>query len=138
MKQAYRRQDRWANGEANRPGAGFAAVVANPKLKLMDQVREVMRLRHYSIRKWNLYEPTKAPKVPMRINAGAASRLRTLHQGRKGHLRHTEHPNALPAPWHCPGSPGARFCESVSAQRARFAFGQGCDCAAMSAPFIGE
>jgi hypothetical protein len=29
---------------------GFEAVVPNPKLKLLDQVREVMRLRHYSIR----------------------------------------------------------------------------------------
>ena len=29
---------------------GFAAVVPNPKLKLLDQVREVLRLRHYSTR----------------------------------------------------------------------------------------
>lgn len=29
---------------------GFEAVVPNPKLKLLDQVREVPRLRHYSIR----------------------------------------------------------------------------------------
>ncbi len=29
---------------------GFEAVVPNPKLKLMDQVREVLRLRHYAIR----------------------------------------------------------------------------------------
>ena len=29
---------------------GFEAVVPNPKLKLLDQVREIMRLRHYSIR----------------------------------------------------------------------------------------
>jgi hypothetical protein len=36
-----------AAGEARR---GFAAVVPNPKLKLMDQMREVMRLKHYSIR----------------------------------------------------------------------------------------
>jgi integrase len=34
----------------NRPGAGFEAVVPNPKLKLLDQVREVLRLRHYAIR----------------------------------------------------------------------------------------
>ena len=33
------------------PGrVGFEAVVPNPKLKLLDQVREVLRLRHYSIR----------------------------------------------------------------------------------------
>ena len=31
-------------------GKGFAGVVPNPKLRLLDQVREVMRLRHYSIR----------------------------------------------------------------------------------------
>lgn len=31
-------------------GVGFEAVVPNPKLKLMDQMREVLRLRHYSIR----------------------------------------------------------------------------------------
>ena len=30
-------------------GLGFEAVVPNPKLKLMDQVRERMRLRHYSM-----------------------------------------------------------------------------------------
>ena len=29
---------------------GFEAVVPNPKLRLMDQMREVLRLRHYSIR----------------------------------------------------------------------------------------
>jgi hypothetical protein len=34
---------------------GFEAVVPNPKLKLLDQVREVMRLRHYSIRIENSY-----------------------------------------------------------------------------------
>jgi hypothetical protein len=27
----------------------YEAIVPNPKLKLMDQVREVMRLKHYSI-----------------------------------------------------------------------------------------
>jgi len=31
-------------------GKGFAAVTPNLKLRLLDQVREVMRLRHYSIR----------------------------------------------------------------------------------------
>ncbi len=28
----------------------YESVVPNPKLKLLDQVREVMRLKHYSIR----------------------------------------------------------------------------------------
>ena len=35
--------------QAQDPGIGFDAVVPNPKLKLMDQVHEVMRLRHYSL-----------------------------------------------------------------------------------------
>ena len=29
----------------------FESVIPNPKLKLLDQLREVMRLKHYSIRK---------------------------------------------------------------------------------------
>jgi hypothetical protein len=36
-------------------GAGFEAVVPNPKLKLMDQVREVLRLKHYAIRTETCY-----------------------------------------------------------------------------------
>jgi Phage integrase, N-terminal SAM-like domain len=32
------------------PGVGRAAVIPNPKRRLLDQVREVMRLDHYSIR----------------------------------------------------------------------------------------
>ena len=35
----------------SQPGrVGFDAVAPNPKLKLLEQVREIMRLRHYSIR----------------------------------------------------------------------------------------
>jgi len=46
MSRFFKRQE-----ELRRTAArGFEAVVPNPKLKLMDQVREVMRLRHYSIR----------------------------------------------------------------------------------------
>src|SRR5207253_8242956 len=45
MSRSYRRQE-WP--AAPKPH-GFEAVVPNPKLKLMDQVREVMRLRHHSM-----------------------------------------------------------------------------------------
>ncbi len=38
-----------------REAKGFEAVIPNPKLKLLDQVREVMRLRHYSIRTEQTY-----------------------------------------------------------------------------------
>jgi hypothetical protein len=48
----------------------------------------------------NLYAPTKAPGVPMEMSAWTASRLRTLREAR---LHQTEHPNALPASWRCPG-----------------------------------
>jgi hypothetical protein len=34
---------------------GFEAVIPNPKLKLLDQVREVMRLKHYTIRAERCY-----------------------------------------------------------------------------------
>ena len=46
---AYRRKGAITN-QPDPAGTGFEAVVPNPNLKLMDQVREVMRLRHYSIR----------------------------------------------------------------------------------------
>ncbi len=55
MTRSYRRQGQSQGFDHNAPGAGFEAVVPNPKLKLMDQVREVMRLRHYSIRTERCY-----------------------------------------------------------------------------------
>ena len=33
----------------------FESVIPNPKLKLLDQLREVMRLKHYSIRTETAY-----------------------------------------------------------------------------------
>lgn len=54
MSGSYSRQARTARperaGGQDAPGIGFEAVIPNPKLKLLDQVREVMRLKHYSIR----------------------------------------------------------------------------------------
>ena len=47
----------WEQGRQMEPGRfspwvarGKELIVPNPKLKLLDQVREVMRLKHYSIR----------------------------------------------------------------------------------------
>jgi Phage integrase, N-terminal SAM-like domain len=40
---------------ARNPSAGYESVIPNPKLRLMDQVREVMRLKHYSIRTERTY-----------------------------------------------------------------------------------
>jgi hypothetical protein len=37
------------HGGTKRPPSGQEPVVPNPKLKLMDQVREVLRVKHYSI-----------------------------------------------------------------------------------------
>jgi hypothetical protein len=56
--------------------------------------------------------PTRQPRHEVcqrRLNAGTASRLRTLLMRRKARLPHTQHPNALPASWRCPGQPGAWF-----------------------------
>jgi hypothetical protein len=40
------------NAKASRPREGF---IPNPKLKLLDQVSEVMRFKHYSIRTETTY-----------------------------------------------------------------------------------
>jgi hypothetical protein len=40
--------EKWQRRQPGR--VGFDAVIPNPKLKLLEQVREVLRLRHYSIR----------------------------------------------------------------------------------------
>jgi site-specific recombinase XerD len=53
MQRPYRRQGKLA--PACPEPHGFEAVIPNPKLKLLDQVREVMRLRHYSIRTERCY-----------------------------------------------------------------------------------
>src|SRR5438128_396975 len=47
-----------AGGQVGRivqAGIVLEAIIPNPKLKLMDQVREVMRLKHYSIRTEQCY-----------------------------------------------------------------------------------
>src|ERR1022692_5246179 len=49
----------WQGKKAREPGAGPAKgwelVIPNPKLKLMDQVREVLRVKHYAIRTEQAY-----------------------------------------------------------------------------------
>jgi hypothetical protein len=37
------------------PGKGRELVIPNPKLKLLDQVREVLRVKHYAIRTGQAY-----------------------------------------------------------------------------------
>jgi hypothetical protein len=37
------------------PSRGWELVLPNPKLKLMDQVREVLRVKHYAIRTEQAY-----------------------------------------------------------------------------------
>src|SRR5689334_5597676 len=46
-KKAGQSQSRGSSSYSGRP---FALIVPNPKLKLLDQIREVMRLKHYSLR----------------------------------------------------------------------------------------
>ena len=48
------------NGKASRPREGF---MPNPKLKLLDQVSEVMRFKHYSIRTETSYRDWIKPFI---------------------------------------------------------------------------
>lgn len=54
--------------------AGFEVVVPNPKLRLMDQVREVLRLKHYAIRTEQCY------CRPVQLQAGG-DRFRVVRHG---------------------------------------------------------
>ena len=49
----------WQGKEVIAPASGSAKgwelVIPNPKLKLMDQVREVLRIKHYAIRTEQAY-----------------------------------------------------------------------------------
>jgi hypothetical protein len=40
---------------------GWELVIPNPKLKLMDQVREVLRVKHYAIRTEQAYCASVSP-----------------------------------------------------------------------------
>ena len=55
METPERSQARRSHGWEKRGGVGSDLIVPNPKLKLLDQVREVMRLKHYSIRTERCY-----------------------------------------------------------------------------------
>ena len=50
METNQRSQARRSHGWERRDGIRSDLITPNPKLKLLDQVREVMRLKHYSIR----------------------------------------------------------------------------------------
>jgi len=41
--------------QLSQPAVAYETVIPNPKLKLLDQMREVMRLKHYSIRTERTY-----------------------------------------------------------------------------------
>src|SRR5437762_11752891 len=51
----YDRRQAEKEGAPGRRGVRIEGVIPNPKLKLMDQVREVLRLKHYSIRTERCY-----------------------------------------------------------------------------------
>ena len=44
-----------SQGCASQAPVTYESVLPNPKLKLLDQMREVMRLKHYSIRTERTY-----------------------------------------------------------------------------------
>ena len=50
------RSQAWkGHGWEGRRGPGSDLITPNPKLKLLDQVREVLRLKHYSLRTERCY-----------------------------------------------------------------------------------
>ena len=49
------RQVRKVMASGSGPARGWELVIPNPKLKLMDQVREVLRVKHYAIRTEQAY-----------------------------------------------------------------------------------
>ncbi len=51
----YASQHQRSSGRPAGSGGVRDLIVPNPKLKLLDQVREVMRLKHYSIRTERCY-----------------------------------------------------------------------------------
>ena len=51
----YRRQEKRLPVAGASPGQGPELVIPNPKLKLMDQVREVLRVKHQAIRTEQAY-----------------------------------------------------------------------------------
>ena len=55
METPERSQARRSHGWEKRGGVGYDLIISNPKLKLLDQGREVMRLKHYSIRTERCY-----------------------------------------------------------------------------------
>ena len=49
-------KSQWAGTGGSGSGPGRAElIIPNPKLKLLDQVREIMRLKHYSLRTERTY-----------------------------------------------------------------------------------
>ena len=55
MPPAYRSQAAAPGAKASPASARHDLIVPNPKLKLLEQVQEVMRLKHYSIRTERCY-----------------------------------------------------------------------------------
>jgi len=56
MNRPYRRQAVAAEKEQGLARGGFEAVIPNPKLKFLEQVSEVMRFKHYSLRTEKTYQ----------------------------------------------------------------------------------
>jgi hypothetical protein len=52
---AGKEKRRDCRGPGAGPARGWELVIPNPKLKLMDQVREVLRIKHYAIRTEQVY-----------------------------------------------------------------------------------
>jgi hypothetical protein len=86
------------------------------------------------IRRWvsfsnEPHKPTNAPGVPTKMTlAQLLASERFSHEAKVGYVK-LNIPMPCPPRGTVPVNTGAWFCEFVSSQHARFAFGEGCDCA---------
>ena len=65
------------------PAKGWELVIPNPKLKLMDQVREVLRVKHYAIRTEQAYCDWIKRGSWARVNSSAGAAMDPGWRGRR-------------------------------------------------------
>jgi hypothetical protein len=89
-----------ASGWAGWRGPGRELITPNPKLKLLEQVRKVMRLKHYSIRTERCYcdwirRYVKFHGMRSREDLGFGMKQVTVRDGKGAKDRYTVLPGSL-------------------------------------------
>ena|ERR1019366_7626737 len=89
------------------PAKGWELVVPNPKFKLIDQVREVLRVKHYAIRteQWKVTQSHAGEKVEGRMQKGEPFAVRLFAISKYGHPEATPRPRRVGAGGYPPAPP---------------------------------